>query len=233
MNSGIQDAFNLAWKLALVAHGQCHPDLLQSYELERRPVAEQITRSGAMAERGETLTTSAERRARDTELVAAYADPASRHHEVVAEAELDVDYAGSPIAVGDANAALGPGQRLPTTIGIDGSNGRQRFLDQALGRTGHTALLVGGAGASANEVARLASLVGASVDPTLVEVTVTAFAADPDHRGIRLDASGVPLLDVERVTLFVIRPDGHVGLRADRDHVSALNRYQALLRGSP
>jgi hypothetical protein len=38
---------------------------------------------------------------------------------------------------------------------------------------------------------------------------------------------------VDGVTLFVIRPDGHVGLRADRDHVSALNRYQSLLRGSP
>jgi 2-polyprenyl-6-methoxyphenol hydroxylase-like FAD-dependent oxidoreductase len=233
MNSGIQDAFNLAWKLALVVHRRCPPDVLQSYELERRPVAEQITRSGAVAERGQTLTTSAARRARDSELVAAYADPTSRHHEVVAEAELDIDYGGSPIAVGDANTALGPGQRLPTTIRIDGPDGRQRFLDQALGRTGHTALLVGGTGATATEVARLAALVGASVDPTLVEVTVSAFASNPDRRCTRLDASGVRLLDVEGVTLFVIRPDGHVGLRADRDHVSALNRYQSLLRGSP
>ena len=41
MNSGLQDAVNLAWKLALVCHGSCSPALLDSYEAERRPVAEQ------------------------------------------------------------------------------------------------------------------------------------------------------------------------------------------------
>ncbi len=40
MNSGIQDAQNLAWKLALVLRGQAGEHLLDSYEAERRPVAE-------------------------------------------------------------------------------------------------------------------------------------------------------------------------------------------------
>jgi 2-polyprenyl-6-methoxyphenol hydroxylase-like FAD-dependent oxidoreductase len=40
MNSGIQDAHNLAWKLALVLNGQAADRLLDSYDLERRPVAE-------------------------------------------------------------------------------------------------------------------------------------------------------------------------------------------------
>ena len=35
----MQDAHNLAWKLAAVEHGQAGPDLLESYERERRPVA--------------------------------------------------------------------------------------------------------------------------------------------------------------------------------------------------
>jgi 2-polyprenyl-6-methoxyphenol hydroxylase-like FAD-dependent oxidoreductase len=40
MNTGMQDAFNLTWKLALVARGLCHPEpLLNSYSLERSPVA--------------------------------------------------------------------------------------------------------------------------------------------------------------------------------------------------
>lgn len=39
MNGGIQDAHNLAWKLALVAAGRAHEGLLQSYEDERRPAA--------------------------------------------------------------------------------------------------------------------------------------------------------------------------------------------------
>ncbi|GAA0512648.1 putative monooxygenase [Saccharopolyspora subtropica] len=40
MNTGIQDAHNLAWKLAGVLQGWARPELLDSYETERRPVAE-------------------------------------------------------------------------------------------------------------------------------------------------------------------------------------------------
>jgi putative polyketide hydroxylase len=39
-NTGIQDAHNLAWKLAAVLNGQAGPELLDTYEQERRPVAE-------------------------------------------------------------------------------------------------------------------------------------------------------------------------------------------------
>jgi 2-polyprenyl-6-methoxyphenol hydroxylase-like FAD-dependent oxidoreductase len=39
-NTGIHDAHNLAWKLALVLRGHAHPRLLETYELERKPVAE-------------------------------------------------------------------------------------------------------------------------------------------------------------------------------------------------
>jgi hypothetical protein len=38
-NTGIQDAHNLAWKLALVLNGTAGERLLDSYELERRPIA--------------------------------------------------------------------------------------------------------------------------------------------------------------------------------------------------
>jgi 2-polyprenyl-6-methoxyphenol hydroxylase-like FAD-dependent oxidoreductase len=40
MNSGIQDAHNLAWKLAFVLAGRASPRLLDTYDSERRPVAE-------------------------------------------------------------------------------------------------------------------------------------------------------------------------------------------------
>eukprot|EP00775_Hariotina_reticulata_P010552 gene10552-10712_t len=39
MNTGIQDAHNLAWKLAAAVTGKAHPGLLQSYQVERQPVA--------------------------------------------------------------------------------------------------------------------------------------------------------------------------------------------------
>ncbi len=40
LNTGVQDAHNLAWKLAAVEHGRAAADLLDSYEQERRPVAQ-------------------------------------------------------------------------------------------------------------------------------------------------------------------------------------------------
>lgn len=39
-NTGIHDAHNLAWKLALVTKGSAAPQLLETYDLERRPIAE-------------------------------------------------------------------------------------------------------------------------------------------------------------------------------------------------
>lgn len=41
-NTSIQDAYNLAWKLALVVKGQADPTLLESYDAERAPIGRQI-----------------------------------------------------------------------------------------------------------------------------------------------------------------------------------------------
>jgi 2-polyprenyl-6-methoxyphenol hydroxylase-like FAD-dependent oxidoreductase len=42
MNTGLQDAYNLGWKLALVVQGRADPALLESYETERIPVARRL-----------------------------------------------------------------------------------------------------------------------------------------------------------------------------------------------
>lgn len=42
MNTGLQDAYNLAWKLALVVQGKADPELLNSYNEERLPVAQRL-----------------------------------------------------------------------------------------------------------------------------------------------------------------------------------------------
>ena len=39
MNTGLQDAFDLGWKLAAMIQGWGGPDLLESYDLERRPAS--------------------------------------------------------------------------------------------------------------------------------------------------------------------------------------------------
>ena len=49
MNTGMQDAANLAWKVALVQRGAADPSLLETYQSERHPVgAAVVKQSGAM-----------------------------------------------------------------------------------------------------------------------------------------------------------------------------------------
>lgn len=42
MNTGIQDAYNLAWKLSLVLRSRATPELLETYNIERRHIAQQL-----------------------------------------------------------------------------------------------------------------------------------------------------------------------------------------------
>ena len=75
MNTGLQDAFNLGWKLALVGHGQAGDGLLDTYEAERRPVAELVVASGADAESAQGLTDPNARAARDAKIRHVVSDP--------------------------------------------------------------------------------------------------------------------------------------------------------------
>ncbi len=56
LNSAIQDAHNLAWKLDLVLRGQASDGLLDSYETERRPVAERNVKWALMTFQNHPLT---------------------------------------------------------------------------------------------------------------------------------------------------------------------------------
>lgn len=65
MNTGLQDAANLSWKLAAVVTGHAAPELLDSYQAERHPVGRAVLRSSggivrlAMAKRPWTLAARA------------------------------------------------------------------------------------------------------------------------------------------------------------------------------
>merc|ERR1712178_621740 len=48
MNTGFQDAFNLSWKLALVIKGVGRSELLDSYEIERRPIASALLKNSGL-----------------------------------------------------------------------------------------------------------------------------------------------------------------------------------------
>jgi 2-polyprenyl-6-methoxyphenol hydroxylase-like FAD-dependent oxidoreductase len=100
MNSGIGDAFNLGWKLALVCEADADPKLLDSYEAERRPVALEIVAAGEGMEEMGRFEGEEGRAKRDAEVRAALSDPETVHNEAVAEAELNIAYRESPIVRG-------------------------------------------------------------------------------------------------------------------------------------
>lgn len=204
MNTGLQDAFNLAWKLALVCDGTADPSLLDSYEAERRPVAQMVARSGDITEQGELLTDPAERRDRDATIRATFAEPASRYNEVVAETELNVEYSTSPIVFGDGGSALTAGQRAPNTLSVRSA--------------GHTIVLAVDATAGNSESASLLDALRKFVDGSRVFEAV-----------VSLDASDV--LGGRGTTLLAVRPDGYVGMRCERDHLASLERYRSLVTG--
>jgi hypothetical protein len=176
------------------------------------------------------VTDLAERRARDETLRAMLTDPTSRHHEAIAEAELDVDYGVSPIVMGNEHDALAPGQRLPDTIEVHLSSGRACMLHELTHRAGHTALLVGGLSVQGERLARLDSSIRARNGASVIEASVMLTTQSGDQNpGAWLAPAAADQLGIGEITLLVIRPDGHVGLRADSDHLEALAAYHALL----
>lgn len=60
MNAGIADAVNLGWKLAAVVNGWADESLLRTYEVERRPILDQVSRIAMQIRKGNDLAISPE-----------------------------------------------------------------------------------------------------------------------------------------------------------------------------
>ncbi len=233
MNTGLQDAANLAWKLALVHQGSADPVLLDSYEAEWLPVARTVGLEGDDFELAQTIADANERTDRDRSMRAMLADPTARQHEIVAEAELDVEYSDSPIVIGDAGKGLAPGQRLPDTIATRWSETESGRLHEHTRNAGHTIVLVNGADADHGAVSDLLNtlldvVAGSPMLDAVIALGIGEYPAEPAGC---IEPSAAALLDVEEITLLAVRPDGYIGLRADHDHLAALARYQALVLG--
>lgn len=126
MNTGIQDSYNLGWKLAAVAKG-ASPALLDTYEAERRPVAAHVL-DLSNARLKQTLEQNDIRLRRDASTI-----------------QLDVGYRGSALARDDRDdtAALRAGDRAPDATKLTTVDGERRLFD--LTRGGRFTLLNFGA----------------------------------------------------------------------------------------
>ncbi|MEV7831329.1 FAD-dependent monooxygenase [Streptomyces subrutilus] len=211
MNTGIQDAWNLAWKLALAVDGAAAPALLDSYDAERRPVGREVV--------GRTLRHAAE---------GVQADPADPAVLMMREAQLLVSYRGSPI-VGppqgeDGAAGPRPGDRAPDCGGLTGPiTAHPRRLFDLLRDRDHVLVLYGAGPPTGGPDAVRAFEELARVAAARTGGRTTAFAVlapdAPDDPGAALpvhrDAQGefARLYAVDRPTAFVVRPDGHLAAR--------------------
>ncbi len=208
MNSGVGDAVDLSWKLAATLAGWGGPNLLKSYEIERRQVGERNVGASRYATIGRRKWRSMWRPdiaedspggAATRKHLAAVADVEQRKSNEMIGAELGYRYVDSPIIcnipggpehqIRDYQPTTWPGARLPHVWLDDGTPLQDRIAD------GYTILKLGGSKTDAGGLERAIRARGAPVK--------------------LLDVSDRIARDVYGYDLILVRPDLHVVWRGD------------------
>jgi 6-methylpretetramide 4-monooxygenase / 4-hydroxy-6-methylpretetramide 12a-monooxygenase len=199
LNSGLQDAHNLAWKLALAQRGRARPSLLGSFEPERSAADHHVL------EISDELHQQLAEGAVESARTGVFPAPPSKERLaalVRSRCMLDVSYAGTPL-VGEY---LAPGTPPPT-----GPVPGDRYPGRAdLRGTGHH-LLISGA-AEGPELARVARKWH-----DLVDVANSAV----DGRGAEPTASVAVLVRPDGHIGFRAAPASEAGLRALDAHLDS------------
>jgi FAD binding domain len=147
INTGVADAHNLAWKLALVAAGRAADTLLDSYGTERRPVAEHVVNLTHALVRYGTLNHPVKRRVRDLVVPALGRSPVIQRRAARRISQVYVVYPPGPLARrGRGLAGPKPGQRMPD-IGVR-AGGQATTLHNVLRGGRHVLVLPPGGAAS-------------------------------------------------------------------------------------
>jgi 2-polyprenyl-6-methoxyphenol hydroxylase-like FAD-dependent oxidoreductase len=227
MNTGIQDAWNLGWKLALVARGLATEALLDSYDAERRPVGRFVVRFTDRAFAVVTSTNPILRAAR-IQLVPRVLPLALRFDMALAYgfrtvSQLGITYRHSPaVQEGHPAPRRGPraGDRLPDArVAWDGQVG---WLGEALATSSFHLLLCGSPGDW--DAGQLTAVRGRYRDVLAVHHLTRESAPGALHD---VDGKAFAGLGVEQAAHYLIRPDGHVGYRAAGTDLDGLQRHLA------
>lgn len=219
MNTGMQDAFNLAWKLAAAVKGEAGDTLLDSYHAERYPVAEQMITFTDRLTRAGTLSGVPQRVRNIAIRTLSHFEPVRRYMADTAE-EVNVNYRNSPIAVGKPpkGAKVAAGEHLPHIA----DNAVQKQLDGLCVDPGHSVITI-----AARQVAP-ASVGGQ------VQVLVTGHDTPvAGYDTVIADPSG---LVADRLGLagggrIVVRPDGYLGAVTTLDDPRPITDYFATIAG--
>lgn len=228
MNTGIQDAWNLGWKLGMVARGIADNRLLDTYEAERWPVGRFLLRytdrlfstlTRAMSDR--LLATWARRVVVPHVVPRMFASRWVRQTAFAFVSELGIRYRNSPaVAEGEPRPRVGPraGDRLPDAEVL--VNGRSSYLQETLAGP-RLALLLCGDPSHWNpfELDRLRAKYG--------RVLTTHSLTAPASGGSLVDEKGIAFdrLGVRAAAQYLVRPDGYIAFRAAGSSFEHLQTY--------
>ncbi len=205
-NTGIHDAHNLAWKLAMVINGAASPRLLESYETERKPVAK-FTVEQAFS--------------RYVARTAPWLQSSQRTDPLVHDFDIELGYLyGLPdIVHADPRTTQGiPGSRAPH-VWLNRDGNRVSTIDL----TGHYVLLAGKEGDSWIRAARELSGRFGGLALEAWQVGKDLVDADGDFtRAFGISNAGATL----------IRPDGFVAWRSPGSAPDAAAQLRAALARS-
>jgi 2-polyprenyl-6-methoxyphenol hydroxylase-like FAD-dependent oxidoreductase len=212
MNTGLQDAFNLGWKLAAAQRGTASEALLDSYHVERHPVAARVIEFSTTLTNLATMANPVAQKLRNTALHVATGLAAFAHKLADETEETTLSYRGSvAVVAARGRAVLRPGDHLPDLAGTVLSHVLASHPDHAL-------VTIGDAGPLADlpgvrQV--LVSDTGAAVDG------FDAVVADPERlAGTRFGP------DAARI---MVRPDGYIGAIAPSGDDEPIRAYRELI----
>ena len=206
LNTGMLDAHNLAWKLALVASGRAPDALLDTYSAERRPVAEQVLELTHALIRYGTMSHPVKRATRAIVVPILARAAIVQRRAARRMSQVYVTYPPGPL-VRPGRGTPRPGQRMPD-IGVR-AGGVHTTLHRVL-RGGRHVLVAPAAHAA-------------------------ALHSDPRLRPYRRDLDIVtPALGGNRTgPVVLVRPDGHVAARGRPGRLEAVTGYMRDLFTEP
>jgi hypothetical protein len=214
MNTGLQDAYNLAWKLALVVKDRADAALLDSYEAERLPVAQRLLDT---TDRAFKLLVSESWlaglfRTRILARIAAFAMTFERPRQIAFRtlSQTGIAYRQSPLSnmsPGLPEGAPRAGDRFPWLHLRLGTNRAVEDLFQRLDDTRFNLLVIG-------------QPVPAVDAPALGEMLQVHEVADD-----AVNVSELARVGISGAAFYLLRPDGHVGLAGTRLESAAIARY--------
>ncbi|WP_261562258.1 FAD-dependent monooxygenase [Frankia tisae] len=229
MNTGLQDAYALGWRLALVVRGQADASLLDTYAAEREPVADRLLTGTARATRAVTAQHPAARQARGLALRLIAASPPLGRWAAGVFSQLGLGYPDSPLTEsepghrGRRRGVPGPGALAPD-VALATPDGPT--LRQATRTPWFSLLLFAGSDRDAarrlrDDAARIRARFGDLVTARVVATTGTGTG------GTVLDPTGLARVRYGAAVgeAVLVRPDGYLAHRSTGDHVGRLERY--------